>query len=613
MAHASSPPAPQPGAVLGGRFEIEREARVDAWGRVLRAVDRKSGKPVALRLLAPHLLTERGTYERLRTECRRAAMLQHPNVLTLYGVGKDRPSGLVFVAYEWVDGTPLDAYLAQRKADGEPISLHGAFHLLSAICKALDHAHPVTCHGALRPATVWVRQDGHVEVADFGVARALLTQLGPTSLPAPEQASLAPEVKAGRPPTTASDIFGLGAILYEMLTQRSPAEGFVPPSQVHPEANEAIDHLLLRCLAASPEGRFETAGEVRRALMEQAAASDEPDPGHDGLDIEVDIDLATVPPPSRKPPPASPPPATPDPLAPREAPAPRSSEGGGVPLADLLQRITENDAPRWMVVKDGLDHGPFSGRELVDLILKGEVRKTHVLLDMDSGERRPLHTWEAFAEFAEQYEIKREREEEAAALQQSERVEKRSTFFKVMVALGLLALVGGGVGVYLLTRGGEQEERHVADAGELFERGNVEVQGDKEILGRGRRRGRRRGARRAAGSRGLSYEEAMNRGVELDVGAGGGEQQLSAATVTSVMNRHINSFFSCVGPELRRGGRLSKVQIDLAIAGSGQVLGVSVRQGSSEFRKCVAAKVRRIRFPKFSAPRMATRFSFQVD
>ncbi len=615
-----------PGTVLGGRFQVEAEARRDALGRVLRARDQKSGRPVALRLVDARWLAGDGAFERLKAACRQAVNLRHPNVQSIYGIGRDPGTGVVFVAYEWVDGTPLDQYLARRKAEGTPISLRGAFNLVSAICKALDHAHPVTCHGGLRPAAVWVRQEGHVEVADFGVTRALLELHGPALLPPEEQASLAPEVKAGGAPTPASDIFGLGAILYALLTQKSPAEGFVPPSQVHPEANEHIDHLLLRCLAADPAGRFETAGEVRRAFLAQMGGAAEPEAGADGLDIEVDVDLDTVPPPTVRPP-AEAPTAAPALNAPAVPPAPRvpfeaasaptpagpAESGAVVDLSKVLERITENDAPRWMVVKDGLDHGPFSGRELVDLILKGEVLRDHVLLNMDTGERRPLHTWDDFLEFAEQYELKRKQQEEQAALQRSERVEKRSTLFKAMVALVLLAVLGGAVGVYLVSRGAEQDEEQLAADGDLFERGNVEIEGGADILKRKRRRGRRRGGRGGAGGAGLSYEEAMNRGVELDVAGGGGEQQLSAATVTAVMNRHINSFFSCVGPELRRGGRLSKVQIDLAIAGDGRVLGASVRQGSPEFRRCVASKVRRIRFPKFSAPRMATRFSFMVD
>ena len=79
------------------------------------------------------------------------------------------------------------------------------------------------------------------------------------------------------------------------------------------------------------------------------------------------------------------------------------------------------------------------------------------------------------------------------------------------------------------------------------------------------------------------------------------------------MNRHINSFFGCVSQELRSGGSLGQVQIDLAIAGSGQVLGASTRQGSAQFKSCIAGRVQRIRFPSFPAPRMGARFSFSVD
>ena len=113
----------------------------------------------------------------------------------------------------------------------------------------------------------------------------------------------------------------------------------------------------------------------------------------------------------------------------------------------------------------------------------------------------------------------------------------------------------------------------------------------------------------------MSYEDAMNQAVELgDVTQGGSERRLTPAEVQGVMNRNINSLYSCVGAELARSpGSISHVQIDLAIAGSGQVLGASVRQGSSTFQGCVASKTRQIRFPNFPAARMGARYSFNVD
>ena len=113
----------------------------------------------------------------------------------------------------------------------------------------------------------------------------------------------------------------------------------------------------------------------------------------------------------------------------------------------------------------------------------------------------------------------------------------------------------------------------------------------------------------------MSYEDAMNQAVNLgDVsGGGGGERQLTPQDVAGVMNRNINSLFSCVGAELRSGGSLSNVQIDLAIAGSGQVLGASSHQGSASFQACIGSRARGIRFPTFPAPRMGARYSFSVD
>ncbi len=107
----------------------------------------------------------------------------------------------------------------------------------------------------------------------------------------------------------------------------------------------------------------------------------------------------------------------------------------------------------------------------------------------------------------------------------------------------------------------------------------------------------------------------MNRAVDLgDVTHGASETRLTPAQVSGVMNRHVNSIYRrCVVPEARRGGRLGEVQIDIAIASSGSVLGASVRPGSGGFKSCVSRAVRGIRFPSFGAPRMGARYRFSAD
>jgi hypothetical protein len=105
----------------------------------------------------------------------------------------------------------------------------------------------------------------------------------------------------------------------------------------------------------------------------------------------------------------------------------------------------------------------------------------------------------------------------------------------------------------------------------------------------------------------------MNQAMELNMGKAGGERQLTSSDVAGVMNRELNRMFGCVGEELRHGGKLGKVVIDLAILGSGRVSGASVNSGSASFQRCIANKLKDVHFPDFPAPRMGARYSFSVD
>jgi eukaryotic-like serine/threonine-protein kinase len=633
---ASSPPQAgpiEPGTTLGGRFVVERTATEDAVGRVLAARDSKTGKAIALRIIGAHVLGDPTRAKVLREECRAIAGMTHRHLVATYGVGK-APTGEHFVACEWVEGAPLSAIIAQRAAEGRHVSLRGAHAVIAQVAEALAKIHEKTSHGAVRPSVVWVDGSGRAKLGDAGVGRAVVRAAGPAALGDKEQACLAPEVKAGADPGPAADVFGVGALLYELLTGKSPADGFVPPSQVHPEATTAIDEILLTCLAPQPDERFETPAELTQVLATLVSHGSTVPPESDfGVATQAGGAVASPPSPAAASEPASQGASASagndaerpqvgarvsihEPFRPSLAEAPAApAQAAEVDLGALLSKITENDAPRWMVVKDRLDHGPFSGRELVELIAKGEVRGNHRLMNMDTGERQPVVEWPDFAEFVQQYEIKKRAEDHRSQLMASEKAETRSTVFKLGVAAAVVGVLLLGGLTFLLTReAATEEEIAEADLVDLYERGEVEITGTAGVLPEpkaGRRGSRRRGG---AGGSGMSYEDAMNQAVELgDVNSGGGEQQLSPSTVASVMNKHINKFFTCVSQELRSGGQLGKVQIDLAIAGSGQVLGASARTGSASFQSCIAAKARSVRFPSFSAPRMGARYSFSVD
>lgn len=625
-----------PGTTVGGRFVVVRTIREDPLGHLLAAQDQKTGRPIALRVIGKDLIGDAKRAQVLREGCRAVAGMTHANVVTTFGVGK-APTGEYYVACEWVDGAPLSALVQRRAAEQRRLSLRGACNVIAQLADGLTRAHQKAIHGALRPSVVWVDASGQVKVGDFAVGRAVVRAAGPSALGPTEQACLAPEVKAGQEPGPRSDVFGLGALLYEMLTCRSPAEEFVAPSKVHPEASPQVDAVLMKCLAQNPAERFASPAELKAALAPLAAAAARVAPEDDFAIVPNANASGGGPPPARAP--AAPPrraePAAPVPPAPAasgerpkvgarvsvhepfrpslaEAPA-APAPAAEVDLSSLLSKIAENDAPRWMVVKDRLDHGPFSGRELVQLILKGEVLGEHRLLNMDTGERKKVHKWPDFGEFVQQYQIKKRTEEHRQQLEASEKAETRSNVFKIGVAAAIVGVLLLGGLTFLLTRKAARKKAVAqADLAALYERGDIKISGTAGVLpSHGHRHGHQRGG---SGGSGASYEDAMNRAVSLgDVSHGGGETQLTSSTVASVMNRHINSFFSCVGQELRRGGKLGQVQIDLAIAGSGQVLGASVRQGSTAFQGCVAAKVRSIHFPSFGAPRMGARYSFSVQ
>jgi serine/threonine protein kinase len=703
------------GELVSGRFEICGPGTPTSFGVRYPAADRESGASVALEIFPRTVFPHPRQVDSLRRAVRRFAKRTHRSLRTVYAMGLtegDAP----FVVVEAMDGLHLAGILSDPSRPRPYLSLRGAYNVVAHLAAALEAGHPSRVHGALRPHCVQVSSRGRVKLGDLGTAYAMLRVAGVEGFPADEQLYLAPELfeEDGRP-TPATDVHGLAAVLYAMLTgapprPHPPSPEAAPvrvaaPSRLRPELAPALDELVLSGLAPDPRDRPSSPERLRRALMALVATAPET-PAKDDFGVDIDVDLepfaalptvpvptpplpedaqgrvpglgrdpdfsgATLSPPaplvpidwepdesteilipetddtgpppaprvgpaagasepaspvSPPPPPASGPPAPPDlaGAAPVLRPRPPELPVTDVNLAAALDRISARDAHRWMVVKDGLDHGPFSGRELLDLIAKGEVRGSHSLLDTDTGARLKVQDHEDFSLFAAQYDLKHKAQREREKLDQAEKRRRTLGLAQILVAGAVvLVLVGGGIAFLFSRNAAEERTRNDAELAGLYEAGEVEIVGSAGILpepkrrrggsgGRGGGGGKRSGA--SAGGGFGSYEEAMNQAVELgDVTKGGGEARLSSGTVAGVMNRNINRLFGCVGQELRRGGSLSQVTIDLAIAGNGRVLGASVRPGSGAFQSCITSKVRGIRFPTFSAPRMGARYSFAVD
>ena len=630
--------------VIAGRFELRSRLFEDGFGEVFDGFDRKTNKPVTLRRLRGDSLTSA-----TRRVLRAIGSFQHANVVASFGVVAGAQHALLVQGP--LTGQQLGAYVSARKEGGRPVSLRGAYNVVAHVCNALTAIHAPGAqtgpHGAVRPAAVWIGDDGRVQLADLVIARAALAAGGTGGLGEAEAAYLAPELKSGGVPTPASDIFGLGALLYVLLTGRSPHDAFVAPSQAHPEANPAVDAELLRALAPDPRARHPSPDAFRAALLAQLADAEQETTADFGVEVEVEVNLASLAP-SRRPSATTgeievsvPPPARMPNIPGADFAAARATTGvpevgsrisigeafrpsleiddgelraaqerrplAEVDLKNVLAKITEDDAPRWMVVKNGMDHGPFSGRQLVNMIIQGEALSSHELLNSDTGVRGKLAEFAEFKDFLAQYELRRSELERANALASAEKSEQRGALFKIGVGLAAVVLIGAAGGIYALSRSGAGKGDR-ADANlDMYKRGELEVSGSAGILPIPKPGARRTGSRSGGASgAGASYEDAMMQAVDLGSSAtGGGEQQLSAGSVAGVMNKNLNQLYgACVR------GNPGKVTVDIAIAGSGQVLGVSVNGGDGSLQRCVADQVRHIRFPSFSAPRMGARYSF---
>jgi len=234
------------------------------------ARDTELDREVAVKRLAENFARDDELRARFQREARLAARLSHPNVVRIYDVGIDddeRP----FIAMEFVDGETLAELLGRRG----PLPPEEVARLGVQACRALAAAHEAgLVHRDVKPQNLILRRDGVLKLGDFGVAFGLEgTRLTVAGTVLGTAAYLAPEQARGEEVTAAADVYGLGAVLYELLTGRPPrtpatlAElALTETIPVPLDAPPALAHIVMRCLAADPDERPPSAAEVAREL-----------------------------------------------------------------------------------------------------------------------------------------------------------------------------------------------------------------------------------------------------------------------------------------------------------------------------------------------------------
>jgi serine/threonine protein kinase len=272
-----------------GPYEVVSPLGAGGMGEVYRARDTRIGRDVAVKVLPSALIADSDRLRRFEQEAHAAAKLSHPNIVTLFDVG--RQDGAPYVVSELLEGETL-----RERLSGVGLSPKKAIDHAIQIARGLAAAHEKgIVHRDLKPENLFVTHDGQVKILDFGLAKLtrgdeIAEGLTHTGLPVarPTEAGtvlgtvgyMSPEQVRARPADHRSDIFSLGAVLYEMLTgQRAFRGGSAvetmnailkedPPelSTTGKALPPALERIVGHCLEKNPEERFQSARDVAFGL-----------------------------------------------------------------------------------------------------------------------------------------------------------------------------------------------------------------------------------------------------------------------------------------------------------------------------------------------------------
>jgi len=263
-----------------GRYEILSELGQGAMGVVYKARDPVLDRMVAIKTINLNLpKDELAEYEaRFYHEARAAGGLNHPNVVTIYDIGKsDR---VAYMAMEFLEGEEL----RQTLAPGQPLPIAQALDVAAQVADGLAYAHERhVVHRDIKPANIMIVRDGLVKITDFGIARMRTAEVKTmTGMILGSPKYMSPEQVAGKRADHRSDIFSLGVLLYEMVTGQAPFQGdsihgvmyqilnSTPsrPSQRQPGLPEIVDLIVAKALAKNVDERYQSAKDMARDLKE---------------------------------------------------------------------------------------------------------------------------------------------------------------------------------------------------------------------------------------------------------------------------------------------------------------------------------------------------------
>lgn len=267
---------------LAGRYEIISRIGGGGMALVYKAQDLLLNRKVAVKVLRQQFVNDDEFIRRFRREAQSAAALSHPNVVSIYDVGQEDDTH--YIVMEYIEGRNLNEIIAESA----PLQIEQAVNIAYQIADALDHAHAnQIIHRDIKPHNILIGSNGRIKVTDFGIARAVTSStITHTGSVVGSVHYFSPEHAKGVNTGEKSDLYSLGIVLYQMLTNSLPFHGespisialkhlqddFADPKTINPYIPQSVENIILRSMRKDPNERYSSA----KAMMEDLATCLEP-------------------------------------------------------------------------------------------------------------------------------------------------------------------------------------------------------------------------------------------------------------------------------------------------------------------------------------------------